>query len=639
MDNGNETSGVRNARDDAAILEGLTTDDNGLLDAVDLPIIVISRDCRVAQVNRAATTVLGLKVSDIGRSPASILSGIENLDALCAQVVADGTPCRREVRDGDRCFLVRIAPYVASGRDVLGAVLTFTNVTAFRASIDQAIYEREYTKAILNTVMDPLVVLDADLRIQTANRAFYAMFSVSRDETQGVSICNFGNGDWKTSDVWQSIRATFSAGTEFQSIEVDREFPDIGRRTIVLDARRLAREGDSLVLLAFQDITQHKRAQEAIEQRTAQFETLLNAAPLGVYLVNAEFRIRQVNPVALSIFGDIPELINRDFDDVMHVLWPQAYADEIVARFRHTLETGKPYFVSETVEERRDRGVREVYEWQIHRIQLPEGTFGVVCYFRDVSAAVSARLAIAESAAELRRINDELRRSNEDLSQFAFAASHDLQEPLRMITSYSQLLVKGYANQLDGEASMCVKFLTEGTKRMRELLTDLLAYTHVNSDSAAAESVDLNLVFQKELENLKTAIEDTGAVVTCDKLPTIRGYEAHFRQLFQNLIGNALKYRGQRPPRIHVGASRTEDAWRLSVSDNGIGIAPEYHQSIFGVFKRLHGREIAGTGIGLAICQRVVERQGGRIWVESEIDRGSTFYFTLPAIKSDADGR
>jgi PAS domain S-box-containing protein len=639
MDDGNQILGVRTARDDASSLEGLTTDDNGLLDAVDIPIIVITRDCRVTQVNRAATTVLGLKVSDIGRSPASILSGVENLDALCAQVITDGTPCRREVRDGERYFLVRIAPHFARGREILGAVLTFTNVTAFRASIDQAIYEREYTKAILNTVIDPLVVLDADLRIQSANRAFYAMFNVARDETQGVSICNFGNGDWKTSDVWQSIGATCSAGTEFQPVEVNREFPDIGRRTIVLDARRIARDRDSLILVAFKDITQHKRAQEAIEQRTAQFETLLNAAPLGVYLVDAEFRIRQVNPTALSVFGDISELINRDFADVMHVLWPQEYANEIVARFRHTLETGQPYVVSETAAERRDRGVREIYEWQIHRIQLPEGTFGVVCYFRDVSAAVSARVAIAETAAELRRTNDELRRSNEDLNQFAFAASHDLQEPLRMITSYSQLLIKGYANQLDGEASMCVKFLTEGTQRMRELLTDLLAYTHVNNDSIAAESVDLNLVFQRELENLKTAAKDTGAVVTCDKLPTISGYEAHFRQLFQNLIGNALKYRAQRPPRIHVGASRTEDVWRFSVSDNGIGIDPEYHQSIFGVFKRLHGREIAGTGIGLAICQRVVERYGGRIWVESEIDRGATFYFTFPAIKGDSDGR
>jgi light-regulated signal transduction histidine kinase (bacteriophytochrome) len=294
--------------------------------------------------------------------------------------------------------------------------------------------------------------------------------------------------------------------------------------------------------------------------------------------------------------------------------------------------------VAEEIAERLDRNGAEFYEWQINRIQLPEGSWGVVCYFRNISAAVSARMAIAERESELRRTNDELRRSNEDLNQFAFAASHDLQEPLRMITSYSQMLVRSSGEHLDGEASLCVKFITEGTRRMRELLADLLAYTQVNQDPHEAEFVNLNLVFQKEVEDLKTAIEESRAVVTSDDLPTVRGQEVHFRQLFQNLIGNALKYRSERQARIHVGLSKTAAGWRFSVADNGIGVDPEYHRNIFGVFKRLHGREIPGTGIGLAICQRVVERYGGRIWVESEVDRGCTFYFTLPATKGEMDG-
>jgi PAS domain S-box-containing protein len=639
MEYADEMFGVRTARDDATSLSSLTADNIGMLDAVDLPIIVISRDCRVAHVNRAARTVFGLKASDIGRSPGIVVSCAENVDRLCAQVIADATPCRREIRDGDRYFLLRIAPYIGNDGEIVGAVLTFTNVTAFRASIEQAIYEREYTKAILNTVPDPLVVLDGELRIQTANRAFYAMFGVSRDETQDVSICNVGNAAWENSDVWESIKTTLSGHSEFQPVEIDHEFPRIGRRTILLDARRLARDGAAMVLLAFRDISERRRAQEAIQQRTAQFETLLNAAPLGVYLVDREFRIRQMNPTAVAAFGDIPNLIGREFCEVMRLVVPGAVADAIIERFRHTLETGQPYLVAEQMAERLDRDGHEFYEWQINRIQLPEGGWGVVCYFRDISAAVSARMVIAESESELRRTNDELRRSNEDLNQFAFAASHDLQEPLRMITSYSQMLVKGYHEQPDGEASLCVKFITEGTRRMRELLAGLLAYTQVSQDPREAESVNLNLVFQKEVEDLKTAIEESGAVVTCDALPIIKGQEAHFRQLFQNLIGNALKYRAERQPRIHVGLSKNPDAWRFSVADNGIGIDPEYHQNIFGVFKRLHGREIAGTGIGLAICQRVVERYGGRIWVESEVDRGSTFYFTLPATKGEADGQ
>ena len=238
---------------------------------------------------------------------------------------------------------------------------------------------------------------------------------------------------------------------------------------------------------------------------------------------------------------------------------------------------------------------------------------------------------------DLRRINDELRRANVDLKQFAYAASHDLQEPLRMITSYSQMLVKGHRGEFDDEAALCVKFITTGTQRMRELLADLLVYTQVNEAVDASEFVDLNSVLEKETENLKISIDESRAVITYDELPRVRGHEAHFLQIFQNLISNAIKYRTARPLRIHVAVRQTEEAWLFSVADNGMGIDPAYHQIIFGVFKRLHGRDVPGTGIGLAICQRAVERYGGRIWVESQIDEGSTFFFTLPA--AGGDGR
>ena len=199
-----------------------------------------------------------------------------------------------------------------------------------------------------------------------------------------------------------------------------------------------------------------------------------------------------------------------------------------------------------------------------------------------------------------------------------------------MITSYSQLLLKGYRGQLDGEAETCIGFITDGTKRMRDLLADLLAYTQVTGDGQGAiDSIDLNHVFQTALQNCKTAIEETGAVITSDNLPAISGYEPHFVQLFQNLLTNGLKYRGDRPPRIHVSAEGQDGFWRIAVKDNGIGIAPEYHKQIFGVFKRLHSNTIPGTGIGLAICKRVVARYGGRIWVESQVGQGATFYFTV----------
>lgn len=241
--------------------KGVSPNNTAMLDAVDVPIVVISRECKIVHVNRSATTVLGLTCSDIGRSPGHIFPVEENIERLCTQVLADETPHRVEVQIADRYFLLRIAPYVGSDQEILGTILTFTNVTAFRASIDQAIYEREYTKAILNTVIDPLVVLDAELRIQTANRAFYTMFGVSRDEAQGASISNLGDDDWKASNAWGSIRQTLSGAVEFQAIEMDRVFPRIGNRTIVVDARRLERERAEMILLAFHDITDRKRAE------------------------------------------------------------------------------------------------------------------------------------------------------------------------------------------------------------------------------------------------------------------------------------------------------------------------------------------------------------------------------------------
>jgi light-regulated signal transduction histidine kinase (bacteriophytochrome) len=202
-----------------------------------------------------------------------------------------------------------------------------------------------------------------------------------------------------------------------------------------------------------------------------------------------------------------------------------------------------------------------------------------------------------------------------------------------MVSTYSQLLAKSFPEQIGGEGAKFLAQIVDGATRMRRLLTDLLAYSEIDADrDEQAGLVDLNQVLDTALQNLRVAVEESRAMIKCDPLPSISGHQGHFVQLFQNLIANAIKYSGDSRPSIQVRYTANGREHRIAVSDNGIGIAPEYHARIFGVFKRLHGKTIPGTGIGLAICQRVVERYRGRIWVESQPGRGATFVFTLPGV-------
>lgn len=233
--------------------------------------------------------------------------------------------------------------------------------------------------------------------------------------------------------------------------------------------------------------------------------------------------------------------------------------------------------------------------------------------------------------AERKRTEEELARSNAELRQFAYVASHDLQEPLRMVSSYMQLLEQRYRGKLDSDADDFITYAVDGAKRMQKLINDLLTYSRLSTHGNDYQSTDCEAVLDFVLTNLQIAIEESGTVVTHDPLPTVMADNSQLGQLFQNLISNAIKFRGEEPPRIHISAEQREKEWVFSVSDNGIGIDPKSVRRIFEIFQRLHGRvEYPGTGIGLAICKKIVECHGGRIWVESEPEAGAIFYFTIP---------
>jgi len=250
---------------------------------------------------------------------------------------------------------------------------------------------------------------------------------------------------------------------------------------------------------------------------------------------------------------------------------------------------------------------------------------GAVVSFRDVTERQQAEHALADKARELAR-------SNTELEQFAYVASHDLQEPLRMVSSYTQLLARRYKGKLGSDADEFIGYAVDGATRMQRLIQDLLAYSRVGTKGRDFEPTDCEGLLDRVLGDLKVAIKESGAVVTHDPLPTVTADGTQLGQLLQNLIGNAIKFRNQEPPLVHVSSKRDGKEWILSVRDNGIGIDHQYAERIFVIFQRLHKREeYQGTGIGLAVCKKIVERHGGRIWVESNSDKGATFYFTLPA--------
>ncbi len=244
----------------------------------------------------------------------------------------------------------------------------------------------------------------------------------------------------------------------------------------------------------------------------------------------------------------------------------------------------------------------------------------------------SANASLQEREALLLRQSHELARSNTDLQQFAYIASHDLQEPLRLIGIYSELLKRRYAGQIDAEADSFLNVIVDGVRRMETMIRDLLSYSHAihGTEPEALQNVDLGQVLTAVVANLEAPIRESGAVIDWSGLPLVAGRAPEIMQILQNLISNAIKYRGPETPRVEIAARLDGGECVVSVRDNGIGIPAEYHETIFHPFKRLHGREYPGTGIGLALCRRIVERSGGRIWVESQPGSGSAFFFSLP---------
>lgn len=359
----------------------------------------------------------------------------------------------------------------------------------------------------------------------------------------------------------------------------------------------------------------------ALQASENQFRSLFKHAPIPLCYVNASGELEKRNNAFLKVIGYTQEDA-RTLDD----WWPLAYPDEDYRKWvletwgaavEEAASSGQPIQPAEYNVTCKDGTVRTM---EIFGIMIGDDFLAT---FVDLTDRVHAELLLEQKL-------EELAKSNSMLEQFAYVASHDLQEPLRMVTSYLQLLKRRYEDKLDDNARQFIEFATDGADRMKGLIQDLLVFSRVGTQGKEMNSVSLEDVLKETLFNLSMALEESGGEVTHDPLPTIYADDTQMAQVLQNLISNALKFHGNEAPRIHVGAKLDGDRWLISVSDNGIGIEDQYCEGIFEIFQRLHNRDTyPGTGIGLAIVKKIVERHGGRIWVESLPEQGSTFHFTL----------
>jgi PAS domain S-box-containing protein len=479
-------------------------------------------------------------------------------------------------------------------------------------------------RAVFDSANEGILVYDASLRLADANAAAARIIGVPLAQMIGkagfsslVPVVHEDGTPLEPEE--RPARITLETGQAQAGRVLGIHRPDGSVTWISVNTAVLRLPGESKVrgvVSTISDITDRKFAEQALRSSEARFRRTFELAGSGIANLGLDGRFIRVNRSLCAMLGyAAEELVGRPVKDISHPD-DRDLTDEQRARVRS--------------------GELDSVKFEKRYIAKSGATVWVVltvALVRDVDGTPQYEIAVFDDVTERKQALEELQRSNAELEQFASVASHDLQEPLRTISSYTQLLKRRYGERLEGDAAEFMGFIVDGAARMKQLIEDLLAYSRVGKHGKELQKVAVQAALAHALDNLKAALAESGGAVTHDALPSVLGDELQLAQVFQNLIGNALKFRGKDAPRIHVEV-KDGTSWEIAVKDNGIGIDPKYFERVFQIFQRLHAMgEYPGTGIGLAICKKVVERHGGRIWVESQPGAGSTFRFTLPKSK------
>jgi PAS domain S-box-containing protein len=516
-------------------------------------------------------------------------------------------------------YLVR--PF--SDRELLARVATHLRIVRLRRERRDALgWKVRPFHELLNQIPLGICILDQHLRLREANRTAVECFGQTPGDPIGRPFADVVREIWTKPHVDEIVAIlcrTLATGEPW-AVRERAEMP-LNRGDTEYYEWRVDRvvlaDGAPGVVCSFRNVGERTRA----EQNSNLLASIVESSGDAIVSKNLNGQILSWNHGAERIFGyRADEAIGQSIE----ILIPQDRLQE-EPRIIERMKRGERIEHFETVRLRKDgRGIH--VSLTISPLRDSEGRIvGASKVARDVTARV-------RQEQELQRANRALERANADLQHFAWSASHDLQEPLRMVSIYSELLRRKFTGQLGPTGDEYIGYTVVGAKRMENLLRNLRTYTNVSTLAAPAEEVDATAIFTRTLRNLAVGIEANEAKIECGALPKIRIYEFQLEQIFLNLLANAIRYRTDAPPEITVAAERCGGDWVFSVRDNGIGIEPKFHEQIFGIFKRLHGAaEYSGTGMGLAICQRAIERAGGRIWVESALNQGATFFFTVPA--------
>ena len=592
-----------------------------LLEASLDPLVTISSEGKITDVNRATESVTGFSRKDlIGSDFSNYFTQPGEARKGYQKVFTDGFvkdyPLAIRHKSGKITDVLYNATTFKDESGVIqGVFAAARDITERKLAEQKLLAASLYSRSLLEASLDPLVTISKEGKITDVNQATEQVTGVSREQLIGSDFSTYFTEPEKAKQGYQEV---FTQGFV-------KDYPlairhKNGKITDVLYNATVYRNefGEVQgVFAAARDVTERKRAEEQLRAASLYSRSLIEASVDPLVTISAIGKITDVNKATEDVTGfSREELIGSDFSDYF------TEPEKASAGYQKVFTEGLVKDYPLAIRHKSGRITDVLYNASLYR--NPEGEIqGVFAAARDITE----RKAMEN---EIKQTMEKLQQSNAELEQFAYVASHDLQEPLRMVASYVQLLERRYKGKLDPEADEFIAYAVDGANRMRGLIDDLLTYSRVSRLGKPFEPTDLESTLDIVLMNLQASIAENDAVVTHDKLPVVMADGGQLVQLFQNLIGNAIKFHGKDPPRVHVSAQVKENEYLFSVRDNGIGIAPEYFDRLFKIFQRLHTREeYPGSGIGLAVCKRIVERHGGRIWIESQVGKGSTIYFTL----------